>query len=153
MKEYFNLSLKKLWLLISVFALGVPIFMPSSADPDYFFGNVIGAATVILFILSFPSSFFGLFALFLAGIALNINHNSIEGLYLNLVVLFTLGLVQWFWIVPRLLQTESPLQMLNLRGGKSEMNFSKANVIEDAKPFDLQGQTPLERVFQEKDSE
>jgi hypothetical protein len=33
------------------------------------------------------------------------------------------------------------------------MNFSKANVIEDAKPFDLQGKTPLERVLQEKDFE
>jgi hypothetical protein len=153
MKEYFSLSLIKVWLLISIFSLGLPIFMPSSANPQYFFENVIGAATVIMFILSFPSSFFGLPVLFFAGLVMNINLNSIEGLYLNLVILFALGLVQWFWIVPRLLQTESPFQMLNLRGGNAEIKFSEAKAINDAQPFDLQGRTPLERVFQEKDCE
>jgi hypothetical protein len=51
------------------------------------------------------------------------------------------------------LQTESPFQILNLRGDKSEIKFSEAKAIKNAQPFDFDGRTPLEKVFQEKDSE
>lgn len=91
--------------------------------------------------------------MFFAAFALGVNPNSIEGLYLNLFLLFVLGLVQWFWIVPRVLRNDPRLQMLNLPGGKSEMQFLETHPINSANFCDSQGQTRLERVFQEKDSE
>lgn len=153
MKEYFNLSLKKIWLLISVFSLILPIFMPSSANPQNFLANVIGTVTVTLFILAFPSSLFGLPVLSFVGVALELNPNSIESLYLNLFLLFVLGFVQWFWIVPRLLINEPRFQMLNIPGGKSEIQFSEAVVPNNPQSWDSQGKTRLEKVFKEKDSE
>lgn len=152
MKDNFNLSLKRMWLAISAFSLILPVFMPSSANPEHFFENVIGMVTVILFILSFPASLLGLLVLFFAKIFLDVNLNSIEGLYLNLFVLFALGLVQWFWIVPRLMRNDSGFQRLNLPGTKSEMQMSEANSADEAKFRAFQEQSPLERVFQEKDS-
>src|SRR5258707_15158571 len=98
MNEKFKLSLGRLWLLMSGFSLLLPVFLPSSADPQNFLQNVIGTTTVTMFILSFPSSLFGIPLFLVAHIALGLDPNTIEGMYLNLFLMFILGLVQWFWI-------------------------------------------------------
>ena len=153
MKDSFNLSLKQIWLAVSAFSLILPIFMPSSAEPEYFFENVIGSVTVIMFILSFPLSLLGLLVILFASVFLNVNLNSMQGLYLNLFLLFALGIVQWFWIVPRLLGNTPSFQMLNLLGTKPETQLGEADTTRDAEFRQFQEQTPLEKVFQEKDSE
>lgn len=153
MKERFKLSLGGLWLLTSLFSLILPVFVPSFADPQSFVQNVIGTATVTMFILSFPSSLFGIPLLFFAQAALGVDPNTIGGMYLNLFLLFVLGSVQWFWIVPRLLRNDPQLQILNLQLGKPEMLLSEANTIDETQFWDSEGQTPLEKVFLEKDSE
>src|SRR5689334_22979721 len=109
MREKFKLSLSGLWLLVSIFSLLLPVFMPSSANASNFAENAIGTASVSMFILSFPSSLFGLPVMFFAKIVLDVNPTSIEGMYLNLFLLFVFGLVQWFWIVPRVLRSEPRL--------------------------------------------
>lgn len=152
MKKDFSLGLGQIWLLISIFSLTLPIFMPSSADPQSFLQNVIGTVTVIMFILSFPSSLFGLPILLFAQTILGVNPNSIEGMYLNLFLLFMLGLVQWFWVVPRLARKEPHLQILNLLGVKSALPLSDAKMTDNISCHDIDGKTPLEKVFQEKDS-
>lgn len=152
MKEKFKLSLSGLWLLVSIFSMLLPVFMPSSANAPNFVENSIGAASVTMFILSFPSSLFGLPAMFFAGIALDVNPNSIEGMYLNLFLLFVFGLVQWFWIVPRVWRNEPRFQMLNLFGAKPEIQLLEAKAANNIPFCDADGRTPLERVFQEKDA-
>lgn len=152
MFEISKINLSRIWLAISSLALVLPIFMPSSADPRNFYENVIGTVTVTMFILSFPASLFGLLVLFFAGFVLNVNLNSMEGMYLNLFLLFVLGFVQWFWIFPRIAQSETVLQTLNLPNAKSETHFAEAN-FNGSIPFcDDEGRTPIERVFHEKDS-
>lgn len=151
MFENSKLSLSRIWLLISAFALILPIFMPSSANPQNFLENVIGTVTVTMFILSFPSSLFGLPVLYLVRLVFEINQNSMEAMYLNLFLLFVLGLAQWFWIVPRLMRSESRFQMLNLVGVNSEAPLLEAKPVNNI-PFDKEGQTPLEKVIYEKDS-
>ncbi len=153
MNERFKLSLWQIWLLISVFSLLLPVFLPSSANPQNFLANVIGTVTVTMFILSFPSSLFGLPVMFFAQLALDVNQNTMQGMYLNLFLLFVLGSVQWFWILPRLLRSEPRLQMLNLLGGKSEPQFSAVQFDGNVKSCDSQGRTPVERIIHEKDSE
>ncbi|HVE56769.1 MAG TPA: hypothetical protein VNB22_08070 [Pyrinomonadaceae bacterium] len=152
MKEKVKLSLSGLWLLVSVFSLLLPVFMPSSANASNFAENAIGTASVSMFILSFPSSLFGLPAMYFAGIVLDVNPNSIEGMYLNLFLLFVFGLVQWFWIVPRVLRNEPRFQMLNLFGAKSEIQLLEAKAANNIPFCDSDGRTPIERVFQEKDT-
>ncbi len=153
MKERFNLSLSSLWFLISAAALMLPVFLPSSANPQNFLENIIGTATVTMFILSFPSSLFGLPVMFFAQIALDVDPNTMQGMYLNLFLLFAFGSVQWFWIVPRLLRNEPRIQMLNLLGAKSELQLSAVKFDGNIESYDSQGRTPVERIIHEKDSE
>ncbi len=153
MNERFKLSLWQIWLLISVFSLLLPVFLPSSANPQNFLENVIGTVTVTMFILSFPCSLFGLPMMFFAQFALDVNPNTMQGMYLNLFLLFVLGSVQWFWILPRLLRNEPRLQMLNLLGGKSEPQLSAVKFDGNITSCDSQGRTPVERIIHEKDSE
>ena len=152
MNERFKLGLWQIWLLISVFALLLPVFLPSSANPQNFLENVIGTVTVTMFILSFPSSLFGLPIMFFAQIALDVNPNTMQGMYLNLFLLFVLGSVQWFWILPRVLRNEPRFQMLNLRGGKAEPLLSAVKFDGNVESCDSQGRTPVERIIYEKDS-
>jgi hypothetical protein len=152
MKERFKLSLSGLWLLVSIFSLLLPVFMPSSANASNFAENAIGTASVSMFILSVPSSLFGLPAMFFAGTVLGVNPNSIEGMYLNLFLLFVFGLAQWLWIVPRVLRNEPRFQILNLFGGKTEIQLLKAKTANNIPFCDSDGRTPIERVFEEKDA-
>ena len=153
MKKNFVLSLGQIWLLISIFSLTLPVFMPSSANPQTFLENVIGTVTVVMFILSFPSSLFGLPVLFFAQGVLSVEANSMAGMYLNLFLLFVLGLVQWFWIVPRVLRKESYLQMIELLEAKSAAPLAGGKIPDDLSFPDTEGKTPIERVFQEKDAD
>ncbi len=153
MKERFKLSLSGIWLLTGIISMLLPIFLPSSANPHNFVQNVIGTSTVTMFILSFPSSLFGLPVMFFAGHVLQVNPNTMEGMYLNLFLLFVLGLVQWFWIVPRVWRNEPRLQMLNLPGVKSEIQLLEIAPANNVNFCDSQGLTRLEKVFQEKDSD
>jgi ascorbate-specific PTS system EIIC-type component UlaA len=153
MKERFNLSLSGLWLFVTAVALILPVFLPSSVNPQNFLENVIGTVTVTMFILSFPSSLFGLPAMFFASYVLGVDPNTMGGMYLNLFMLCVLGYIQWFWIVPSVLRNEPRLQMLNLLGRNSELQLSEASPISNVNFCDSQGRTRLEKVFQEKDSD
>lgn len=152
MKERYKLSLSGFWLLIGIFSMILPVFLPSSFTAQNFVQNVIGTATVTMFILSFPSSLFGLPMMFFAGAILDVNPNTMEGMYLNLFLLFVLGLVQWFWIIPRVMRNEPRLQMLNLLTGKSKVPILETEPINNFQSCDFHEYTPLERVIYEKDT-
>lgn len=150
MKERFKLSLGGLWLVTSLVSLIMPVFIPSYADPQSFVQNVIGTSTVTIFILSFPSSLFGVPLLFFAQAALGVDPNSIGGMYLNLFLLFVLGSVQWFWIVPRIWRNEPKIQVLKLPG-KADMQLAESTQAGGFEVFDSQSRTPLERVLHDDD--
>lgn len=147
MKERLRLSLGGLWLATSLVSLILPVFLLTSANPQSFLQNVIGTAMVTMFILSFPSSLFGIPLLYISQIVLGVDPNSIGGMYLNLFLLFVLGLVQWFWIFPRLWRSESDIQTLNLP------IMSEPPLLEigqnDIPIFNRDTRTPLERVIQD----
>ena len=153
MKERFKLSLGGLWLLTSLCSLILPVFIPTYPNPHTIVQNVIGTTTVTMFILSFPSSLFGIPILFFTQITLGVDPNSIGGMYLNLFLLFVLGLVQWFWIVPRIWRRNgSKIQALNLPRNP-QILLSEAKSENPFNLFDSHSRTPLERVFQDKDSD
>ena len=148
MKERYRLSLSQVWVLISSFCLLLPVFMPSSADPQHFFENVMGTVTVTMFILSFPMSLIGLPVMFMTGAILEIDPTSIEGMYLNLTLMFVFGIVQWFWIVPRFLANNTTFQTLNLLSAGPEVLLAEAKMEGRVDFYDARGRTPLERVIE-----
>jgi hypothetical protein len=87
----------------------------------------------------------------LAELFLNVNPNMIGGKYINVFLLCVLGYVQWFWIVPRLLQSDSGLKVQNLFGRESNLKLSEG-AINSAEFCDSQSRTPVERIIYEKDS-
>ncbi len=66
MKKQFELNLSPLWLLISAAALTLPVFLPSSVHPQYFFQDIIGTVTTAMYILSFPAGLLAFPVMFLA---------------------------------------------------------------------------------------
>jgi len=146
MTERFKLSLSGIWLLASLTSIILPIFVPSnnSLNPAE---NTIGAATAAMFILSFPSSLFGLPLLFLVNFVLQTDMGSIGGMYVNLLLLFVLGLVQWFWIVPRMFRTEPAMQTLEVSDPAPDLRLPEFRETADRPMFDAEERTPLERVL------
>jgi len=151
-KMKFKLSLKQIWLAVGIFSLILPVFLPSVAGADNFFVNLIGVVNIVMFILSFPCSLFGLPVVFFAWYALDMNPNSIEGAYLNTILFFVLGFVQWFWIARFWYPPESPFQNLNLAGVNSELLLPETAAIKDIPFSGADARSPVERVFREKDS-
>jgi hypothetical protein len=151
MTEQFKLNLSRIWLLASITTLILPVFLPSFPNPQNFLQNVIGTATVTMFILSFPGSLFGIPIFFFVRTALGVDSNAIGGMYLNLILLFLLGLVQWFWVVPRLLGGKSDLDVLNLQEHRSTPLLSEMQDGEFGF-YDRESRTPLERVLNEKET-
>jgi hypothetical protein len=139
-----------MWLFISVFTILLPVFIPSasSSNPAT---NAIGVATAAMFILSFPSSLFGLVAMMFVNIIFSMNVNSIEGLYVNLLVMFTLGLVQWFWIVPRIWNRDPAFQTVEIGAGwLPPQALPRAVPVETFHRFNADGRTPIECVIDER---
>lgn len=150
MKKHFKISLSSLWLMTSAVSLILPVFLPSYANSQNFVQNVIGTTTVSMFVLSLPTSLFGLPLLFFAQAALGVDPNSISGMYLNLILLFIFGLVQWFWIVPSILRNDPELQILDL-SRQPELQLAPERPARGFEFFDSQSRSPVERVLRDED--
>lgn len=151
MKEEFKFNLSPIWFFISVVALTLPVFLPSFANPQYFYQDVIGTVTLVMNILSFPFGLLALPVMYLAELFMNVNPNMIGGKYINVSLLCVLSYIQWFWIVPRLLQSELRYKAQNLFGRESNLKLSEG-AINSAEFCDSQARTPVERIIYEKDS-
>jgi hypothetical protein len=148
MTERFKTSLLWMWLLVSAVSMVLPIFLPSVGSSVNPAANVIGTATATMFILSFPSGLFGIPLLIFTDYALGVDPNSIQGMYVNLFLLFVLGSVQWFWIVPRVWRNDPAIQMLAIPASPTTDHLPGQRV-ESAAAFGSRDLTPLERVISE----
>jgi hypothetical protein len=149
MSEHFKNSLVTVWLIVSAVCLTLPVFLPSngfSADPA---ANVIGSATATMFVLSFPSSLFGIPLLVFIDHSLGVDPNSIQGMYVNLFLLFVLGSVQWFWVVPRVWRREPAVQILAIPAEPSENCLPDAPAETQFDGLDSRERTPVERIISE----
>lgn len=151
MSDQLKANLGRIWLLLSGVSLILPVFLPSSAHPQNFLQNVIGTTTVTMFILSFPSSLFGIPLFIFAQMALGFDPNTISGMYLNLFLMFVLGSVQWFWIVPRLAQRRRDLEILDLSlpGTAPQPVGEVTSACYEF--FDERSRSPLERAISDED--
>jgi len=143
MIEKIKWSLGSAWFVVSFFALALPVFLPSYPHGPGPLSSVIATSTVTMFILSFPSSLFGIPFLIILDSMLGLDPSSIQGMYINLTLLFVIGLVQWFWLVPRILFREPEIQTLE---------FAMPELLQPARQpdfdsFPSRDRTPLERVM------
>jgi hypothetical protein len=143
----FLLVLAGIWLAIGLLSVTVPVFVPSYPGQIV---NPIEAATTTMFALSFPSSLFAVPVGYLADLALGIDPGSIGGQYVNILVFFAFGLLQWFWVVPRLRNRSFQMRAAELPAvGPLSLDDP---VPADARDFtDANAKTPLERVIDEDD--
>lgn len=150
MPEKLKFRLSSMWLFVSIFTIILPVFVPSfsSSNPT---SNAIGVATSAMFILSFPSSLFGLFAMIFVTASLRVDPDSIQGLYVNLLVMFALGLAQWFWIVPRIWRRDPAFQTVEIGAGWRPRQALPKPIPDDIFiGCDADGRTPVECVINEE---
>jgi hypothetical protein len=144
MFDRLKLTLGGVWMIAGVSALLIPIFVPSypySSD-----SSPIETATITMFFLSFPTSVIATPLFLMVGAMLQLNYNSIGVAYMNLVALFMVGAVQWFWIVPRVLWRKAFVQELDLGQAAGNTRLFARDLTAW---LDDQGTTPVERVIEE----
>jgi hypothetical protein len=147
MDERFKWLLGGAWLLASCFFLILPVFLPSY--PSDIGANPIGLSTAAMLVFSFPASLLSFVLSPIAELVLGVDPNSMAGMYLNVKMLFVLGLAQWFWAFPRLVRGKHTAQI-------SEISASEIGILPQYTPpadvdaFDSQSRTPVERVFDDE---
>jgi hypothetical protein len=108
-------NLKRIWAAVAVLSLGVLIYA-QFAEESWLVLNALLVLDAAMLLIALPCSLFGGAVVFFAWYVLEMNPLSLEGAYLNTVVLFLLGTVQWFWISRFWYPTETPFQKLDLVG-------------------------------------
>lgn len=129
------------WLATAFLALLLPVFLPSFGGLD-----PITASTALMTALSFPTGLLAIPIQYVAEAVFRSDPNSMAGMYLNVKILFGLGLMQWFVLVPRLLrriETGGPATKM-MRGSFAVLNAG--DVPADADLFSPQEASPVERV-------
>jgi hypothetical protein len=121
MKVNFKLSFRQIWLAIGIFSLILLFFLPPGADANNPLRNAMLVANVLLFVLSLPCSLFAVPVVAASAYYLDMHPTTSQGITLSTILLFVIGLMQWFWIARFWSPVEPPLQMLNLPpDGKTE---------------------------------
>ena len=143
---FLRANLKALWLMVAALSLTLPVFVPSFGWFDAF-TNVIGTASTLMFILSFPLSILAAPLSFLIDAFFSVNPQTIGGHYLSVCVTFMLGAVQWFLIVPSLWRAFSkrrePTRMID------QTSVNRLDSGENFEPAECDQNTPLERVLKD----
>ena len=106
-------NLKYVWLGIAVLSMILTTFLWFGYDSQNL-QNTIYILNAFMLILSLPCSLFAVLVVALANHYLGINPFSTEGIYLNTIFLFVVGLMQWFWVARVWSPSESIFQNLNL---------------------------------------
>jgi hypothetical protein len=147
MERYWS-RLRMPWLFVSLLCLIVPVFLPTSPYPHGLLDDAMGTATALMLILSFPLSLVAGPVYFIGELGFGARAYGIQRDYFYLLTIFALGLIQWFWIVPRLFQrTGSKLQILDLHTHTSTAALGEAHISPDFSFFDSDSKTPVERVI------
>ena len=106
-------NLKRLWFVAGSAALVLLVFHWFGFDSKELEISIF-TLTLIAFVLSLPCSLFVVPVLAAANYYLAMSPLSGDGLYLNTILLFVVGSMQWLWIVRFWSPTEPPMQRLDL---------------------------------------
>ncbi len=95
MKESKNL--KNIWLAVGVFSMVLVAFRWFGYDSEDLRNSLI-VLNVIPLLLSLPSSVFAVIVAVASNYYMGMTPWSSSAIYLNTILLFVIGLTQWFWI-------------------------------------------------------
>jgi drug/metabolite transporter (DMT)-like permease len=104
-------KLKYIWCLMSVISLLLPLYPNYFADSPETFGNIMIPALIVLFVVSFPISFFAIPLFVLFKFILEIEPNEMFGAYLYLGLFNIIGFIQWFWLMPKIFGNSKPFNL------------------------------------------
>ena len=124
MKNSFRLSLRQIWLVFGVLSM-ILLFLPRVEGWQDFMKSALLVLEVLVFIFSLPCSLFAVPVVVAAAYYLDMPPTSVRGMTLSTILLFVIGLMQWFWISRFWSPREPPFQMLNLLGENSDMTVAK----------------------------
>lgn len=139
-----------LWLLTGLLFLVLPVFLLSSRSTSGFRSDTISISTGVMYVLSFPGGLLSLLLSPVADLAFGIDPDSIPGRYLNLKLMFVLGLAQSYWFVPKLLRGVAHRKAL-ISSMSPVCVLSEMRINDDAAFAMDKNRSPLERVFEEAD--
>jgi hypothetical protein len=111
-------NLKRIWAVVAIISLNLLAYSWFAGESPKLLNTLI-TLDIVMFVLALPCSIFASAIVFFAWYVLEMNPLSIEGVYLNTIVLSLLGAVQWFWIVRFWYPTEPPFQKLDLLGNQT----------------------------------
>ncbi|HEX8737878.1 MAG TPA: hypothetical protein VF721_21280 [Pyrinomonadaceae bacterium] len=124
MKNNFKLSLRQIWLAVGVLSM-ITLFLPRVEGWQDFMKNALLVLEALVFILSLPCSLFAVPVVIAAAHYLDMPLMSSRGMTLSTILLFVIGLMQWFWISRFWSPREPPFQMLDLLGENSDMTVAE----------------------------
>jgi hypothetical protein len=119
MEKRFKLSLRKIWLVVGIVSM-VLLFLPLTGDAQVYAKNTIIVLNALMLLLALPCSLFAVPVMFAAFYYLDMFPTSRQGITLSTILLFLIGLMQWFWISRFWSPTEPALQMLGLPGTNTD---------------------------------
>ncbi len=108
-------NLKRIWSVVAAVSLGLLIYAQFNEESPMLL-NALLVLDAVMLILAVPCGLFGGAVVFFAWYVLEMNPLSLEGAYLNTIVLAILGTVQWFWLIRFWYPSETPFQKLDLLG-------------------------------------
>lgn len=114
MYENIESNLKRFWLLVSAVSLAFPLVLNllNTGAADY--AKAVEIGVIVLFVLTFPSSFFAIPLLALFKMILEIDISEAFGAYLYIVLLNIIGYVQYFRLLPTYFGKSAPLKMVSI---------------------------------------
>lgn len=112
----FKSNLKNIWLAVGVLSMILLAFHWFGFYPEIL-KNTILVLNALMFILSVPCSLFVVPVVIAANHFMAMSPTSGDGIYLNTIFLFVVGLMQWFWIARFWSSTEPQFQSLKFIDG------------------------------------
>ena len=106
-------NLKNIWAAFAVLSFALLVYLwLGNESPNLL--NAIIALDGVLLLLSLPCGLFAMPVMFAAWYVLEMEPSSIEGVYLETILLLLLGAVQWFWLRNFWYPREPIFQKMNL---------------------------------------
>lgn len=105
--------LKNIWLAVGVTSLVLLGFHWFEFAPENLLKAII-IFNAITFLLSLPCSLITLPVFIASNHYLEMSPFSSDGIYLNTILLFLVGIMQWYWLINFWSPSEKPFQQLDL---------------------------------------
>ena len=146
--------LKAVWIVVTVSILQIGLGTCLAGDSPCFQAGMTMEG--FMFVLTFPSSV--LFVILSPVIFGWESIHSITGYFLFWLGMFVVGLVQWFFLAPKLFEGDiitslGLIPKVSSRPGAPTRRKCRSRIqnSRDVKPFDADGHTPIERVLRAGD--